>query len=59
MDVNDVKMGGTFNMSVCGHTVGNLGQGFVCGYSYAIAYQMPLNGVTAQFGLRIQLVLTL
>ena len=51
MDVNDVKMGGTFNMSVCGHTVGNLGQGFVCGYAYAIAYQMPLNGVTAQFGL--------
>ena len=51
LDVNDVKMGGTFNMSVCGHTVGNLGQGFVCGYSYAIAYQMPLNGVTAQFGL--------
>ena len=51
MDVNDVKLGGTFNMSICGHTVGNLGQGFVCGYSYAIAYQMPLNGVTAQFGL--------
>ena len=51
MDVNDVKMGGTFNLSVCGHTVGNLGQGFVCGYDYAIAYQMPLNGVNAQFGL--------
>ncbi|MGB2037396.1 MAG: DUF4129 domain-containing protein [Candidatus Poseidoniaceae archaeon] len=50
-DVNDVKMGGTFNMTSCGITVGNLGQGFVCGYSYAIAYQMPLNGVNAQFGL--------
>ena len=38
--------------SVCGWTAGNLGQGFVCGYSYALAYKMPLNGVNAQFGHR-------
>jgi hypothetical protein len=50
LDVHDIKMGGTFNLSTCGFTAGNLAQGFVCGYAYAIAYKMPLNGVNAQFG---------
>ena len=50
LDVHDIKMGGSYNLSVCGWTAGNLGQGFVCGYSYAVAYKMPLNGVNAQFG---------
>lgn len=50
LDVNDIKMGGTYNQSVCGWTAGNLGQGFVCGIEYALAYKMPLNGVNAQFG---------
>ena len=50
LDIYDVKMGGTFNLSSCGWTAGNLGQGFVCGYAYALAYKMPLNGVNAQFG---------
>jgi len=50
MDVNDIKMGGSFNLTTCGWTAGNIASGFVCGYSYALAYQMPLNGVNAQFG---------
>ncbi|MEC7625629.1 MAG: hypothetical protein VX422_01655, partial [Candidatus Thermoplasmatota archaeon] len=50
LDVHDIKMGGTYNLSTCGWTAGNLGQGFVCGYAYALAYKMPLNGVNAQFG---------
>ena len=50
LDVDDIKMGGTYDLSVCGWTAGNLGQGFVCGYAYALAYKMPLNGVNAQFG---------
>jgi hypothetical protein len=49
-DVNDPKMGGSFNLSQCGWTAGNLGGGYVCGYQYAVAYHMPLNGVNAQFG---------
>ena len=36
LDVNDIKMGGTYNQSVCGWTAGNLGQGFVCGVEYAL-----------------------
>ena len=43
-------MGGSYNLTTCGWTAGNLGQGFVCGYAYALAYKMPLNGVNAQFG---------
>ena len=50
LDVNDLKMGGTINMTQCGMTVGQLGSGFTCGYAYAIAYQMPLTGTNAQFG---------
>ena len=50
MDVDDPKMGGSFNLSQCGWTAGNLGGGYVCGYQYAVAYHMPLNGVNAQFG---------
>ena len=50
LDVNDLKMGGTINMTQCGMTVGQLGSGFTCGYAYAIAYQMPLRGTNAQFG---------
>ncbi|MCH1540965.1 MAG: DUF4129 domain-containing protein [Candidatus Poseidonia sp.] len=50
LDINDLKMGGSFNLSSCGWTAGNLAQGHVCGYSYAVAYKMPLNGVNAQFG---------
>ena len=50
LDVNDIKMGGSFDLSTCGWTAGNLGSGFVCGYAYALAYKMPLNGVNAQFG---------
>ena len=50
LDVDDVKMGGSYNLTTCGWTAGNLGQGFVCGYAYALAYKMPLNGVNAQFG---------
>ena len=51
MDINDPKMGGTFNLSTCGYTAGNFATGFSCGYTYAFAYQMPLNGVNAQLGL--------
>ena len=29
LDIHDIKMGGTYNLSVCGWTAGNLGQGFV------------------------------
>ena len=50
LDVNDLKMGGTINMTQCGMTVGQLGSGFTCGYAYAVAYQMPLTGTNAQFG---------
>ena len=50
LDVNDLKMGGTINMTQCGMTVGQLGSGFTCGYAYAVAYQMPLIGTNAQFG---------
>ena len=50
MDVNDLKMGGTMNLTQCGMTVGQLGSGFTCGYAYAIAYHMPLTGTNAQFG---------
>ncbi|MCS5533026.1 MAG: hypothetical protein NZ736_02065 [Candidatus Poseidoniaceae archaeon] len=50
LDTNDIRMGGSFNLTSCGWTVGNLGQGFVCGYAYALAYHMPLNGVNAQMG---------
>ena len=51
MDINDPKMGGTFNLTTCGYTAGNFATGFSCGYTYAFAYQMPLNGVNAQLGL--------
>ena len=51
MDINDPKMGGTFNLTTCGYTAGNFATGFSCGYVYAFAYQMPLNGVNAQLGL--------
>ena len=50
MDVNDLKMGGTMNLTQCGMTVGQLGSGFTCGYAYAIAYHMPLTGTNANFG---------
>jgi len=50
LDVNDLKMGGTINMTQCGMTVGQLGSGWACGFAYAIAYQMPLTGTNAQFG---------
>ena len=50
LDVNDIKMGGSIDMSSCGYTVGQFGNGFVCGYAYALAWHMPLNGVNAQFG---------
>ena len=50
LDVNDLKMGGTMNLTQCGMTVGQLGSGWTCGYAYAIAYQMPLTGTNAQFG---------
>jgi hypothetical protein len=50
LDVDDPKMGGSIDYSQCGWTVGNLGTGFTCGYSYAVAYHMPLTGVNAQFG---------
>ena len=51
MDVDDPKLGGSFNLSTCGWTAGNFGTGYSCGYVYAFAYQMPLNGVNAQLGL--------
>jgi hypothetical protein len=50
MDTDDPKMGGSFNLTHCGWTAGNLGSGYACGYQYAVAYHMPLNGVNAQFG---------
>ena len=53
MDVDDIKMGGSFNMTVCGWVAGNLvanGGGYTCGYDYAAAYHMPLTGTNAQFG---------
>jgi len=50
LDINDIRMGGSFDLTTCGWTVGNLGQGFVCGYAYALAFHMPLNGVNAQMG---------
>ena len=50
LDVNDLKMGGTINLTQCGMTVGQLGSGWTCGYAYAIAYHMPLTGTNAQFG---------
>ena len=50
LDINDIRMGGSFDLTTCGWTVGNLGQGFVCGYAYALAFHMPLNGVNAQIG---------
>ena len=37
-------------MTSCGWVAGNLGQGYTCGYTYALAYHMPLNGVRAQIG---------
>ena len=37
-------------MSSCGWTAGQIASGYVCGYQYALAYHMPLNGVTAAFG---------
>ncbi|HIF46242.1 MAG TPA: DUF4129 domain-containing protein [Candidatus Poseidoniales archaeon] len=49
-DVDDPKMGGTINMTSCGWTVGNLGTGYTCGYSYAVAYHMPLTGTNANWG---------
>ena len=51
MDIDDPKVGGTFNLSTCGWTAGNFKSGYSCGYVYAFAYQMPLNGVNAQLGL--------
>ena len=51
MDIDDPKMGGTFNLTTCGYTAGNFATGFSCGYTYAFAYQMPLNGVNAALGL--------
>ena len=50
LDTDDLKMGGTYNMSQCGWSAGNSGSGYVCGYNYALTYHMPLNGVNAQFG---------
>tara|TARA_B110000444_G_scaffold259534_1_gene303563 strand:+ start:1329 stop:9257 length:7929 start_codon:yes stop_codon:yes gene_type:complete len=51
LDIDDPKLGGTFNLSTCGWTAGNFNSGYSCGYLYAFAYQMPLNGVNAQLGL--------
>ena len=51
LDIDDPKLGGTFNLSTCGWTAGNFKSGYSCGYVYAFAYQMPLNGVNAQLGL--------
>ena len=50
LDVDDLKMGGSMNLTQCGMTVGQSGSGWTCGYNYAIAYQMPLTGTNAQFG---------
>ena len=50
LDVDDLKMGGTINMTQCGMTVGQLGSGWTCGLPYAAAYHMPLTGTNAQFG---------
>jgi|TARA_B100001094_G_scaffold295134_1_gene316226 heat shock protein beta len=50
LDVNDPKMGGSIDMTSCGWTAGQSASGYVCGYQYAFAYHMPLNGVNAQFG---------
>ena len=50
LDVNDLKMGGTMNLTQCGMTVGQLGSGWTCGFAYALAYHMPLTGTNAQFG---------
>ena len=49
-DIDDPKMGGSMNLTSCGWTAGNIGGGYTCGYSYALAYHMPLTGVNAQFG---------
>ena len=50
MDVDDLKMGGTIDLTQCGMTVGQLGSGFTCGFAYAVAYHMPLTGTNANFG---------
>ena len=50
LDVDDIKMGGTLNNQDCGWTAGSLGTGWTCGWAYAIAYHMPMNGASAQFG---------
>ena len=50
LDVNDLKMGGTIDLTQCGMTVGQLGSGFTCGFAYAVAYHMPLTGTNANFG---------
>ena len=49
MDVDDIKFGGTFNMTSCGWVAGNLGQSMLVD-TPTIAYHMPLNGVNAQIG---------
>ena len=41
LDVNDFKMGGSVNNSVCGMT---FDVGYTCGYTWAIRYGMPLSG---------------
>jgi hypothetical protein len=51
LDIDDPKLGGTFNLTTCGWTAGNFKSGFSCGYVYAFSYQMPLNGINAQLGL--------
>ena len=50
LDVNDIKMGGSFDNSPCGWTAGPTGAGFTCGYNLALSWHMPLNGASAQFG---------
>jgi len=43
LDVDDVRMGGTFNYDRCGwNAVG----GYVCGYEYAFTYMLPLDSGT-------------
>ena len=50
LDVNDIKMGGSFDNTPCSWTAGSMGQGWTCGWAAAIAWHMPLNGANAQFG---------
>ena len=59
MDVNDVKMGGTFNMSVCGHTVGNLAKDLFAVIPMPLHIKCHSMALMHNLVSRIQLVLTL